>query len=154
MNVKPSGYLPALLLVACAGHPSSHAPFPAPPLRCYSVWPDSGSPIWIPRSVVLGSNATGFLDWLAASVKPDPSIQSQWNSLFPHAAARWHHWYQGDSIEITWSGYSGGFGPTGTMVVALIGDSLHGRANVVGDVVFLAPWPLITGKKSSCESGA
>jgi hypothetical protein len=152
MYAKRSRYLPALLLAACARHQNWHAPIPVPPLRCYSVWPDSGLAVLIPRSVVLGSNSTGFLDWLAASVKPDPSFRSEWETSFPHAAARWHQFYQGDSIEVTWSG--GGFGPTGTMVVALTADSLHGRAIVVTDLAFLAPWPLVSGKRRSCEPGA
>src|SRR5690349_15759993 len=105
----------ALVLIGCTGQQTSHAPNPVPPLRCYSVWPDPGRGLLIPRFVVLGSNPTAFLDWLAASVKPDPSYTSEWDASFPKAVARWHHWFQGDSIQVTWNGGSSGFGPTGAM---------------------------------------
>ena len=144
----------AVVLIGCAGQQGLHAPKPTPPLRCYTVQPDAGQGGLIPRFIVLGSNPTGFQDWLAASVKPDPSYRSVWSTQFPHVAARWHHYYQGDSIQVTWGGQGIVNGQVAIMIFALSGDSLHGRTTVVDDLVPVAPEPLVVGKRASCEAGA
>lgn len=129
--------------IACSGHNRFDPIAPQPPLRCYSIQPDTGNPVFLVSAVALGSNVL-FDDFRAAAVRPGGL------GTRGKLEARWRQ-FHGDSIWVDWSVPMSMFGSVGVLLGEMRGDSLDGRSAEGGDTPPPA-WVHVRGHRISCAA--